>query len=155
MNRPLPDTLSVWVPPVPVVVEKIEVQVVPSLEVWIWNALPNAVSQCSVTWQMDCAEPRSTCSHCGSENALDQRVPWLPSTAFAAGKEAFSIEEAVAGRFSAMLVVPQVPAAAGAAPGTRIAASARGPAARASAHTRRVTHPNRAAERIARSMTPP
>src|SRR5215469_3525620 len=112
--RPLPDTLSVWVPPVPVVVEKIDVQVVASVEVWIWNALPYAVSQCSVTWQTDCTEPRSTCSHCGSENALDQRVLRLPSTAFDAGKELFCTEDAVAGRFSAMLVVPQVAAAAGA-----------------------------------------
>src|SRR5215472_2964726 len=130
-NRPLPATLSVWVPPVPVVVEKIDVQVVPSAEVWIWNALPNAVSQCSVTWQMDCTVPRSTCSHCGSENALDQRVPWLPSTAFEAGNEAFSNEDAVAGRFSAMLVVPQLAAAAGAAPGASNPVSASGAAASA------------------------
>ena len=41
--------------------------------------------------------PRSTCSHCGSENALDQRVPVLPSTAFEAGNEAFSTDDAVAG----------------------------------------------------------
>ena len=72
-------------PPVPVVVEKIEVQFVPSGDVWIWNALPYAVSQFSVTWQIVWLEPRSTCSHCGSENALDQRVPVLPSTAAEAG----------------------------------------------------------------------
>src|SRR5947209_18249304 len=40
--------------------------------------------------------PRSTWSHCGSEKALDQRVPVLPSTAADAGKVAFSVEEAVA-----------------------------------------------------------
>src|SRR5215467_14689682 len=125
MNRPLPDTLSAWVPPVPVVVEKIEVQVVPSAEVWIWNALPYAVSQFRVTWQTDCTEPRSTWSHCGSENALDQRVPVLPSTAFEAGKAELSSEDAVAGRFSATLVVAQLAAAAGTAPGTTNAASTR------------------------------
>src|ERR1035438_10507178 len=54
-------------------------------------------------------EPRSTSSHCGSENALDQRVPRLPSTASAAGKPAFSVEDAVAVLFSARLVVPQLP----------------------------------------------
>jgi hypothetical protein len=42
-------------------------------------------------------EPRSTSSHCGSENALDQRVLVLPSTAADAGNEAFSSEDAVAG----------------------------------------------------------
>ena len=42
--------------------------------------------------------PRSTWIHCGSLNALDQRVPVLPSTAADAGKVAFSVEDAVAGR---------------------------------------------------------
>ena len=55
-------------------------------------------------WSRD--RPRS---HCGSENALDQRVPVLPSTASAAGVPAFSVEDAVAGLFSARFVVPQVP----------------------------------------------
>ncbi len=41
--------------------------------------------------------PRSTCSHCGSEKALDQRVPVLPSTAFDAGYAALSVDDAVAG----------------------------------------------------------
>jgi hypothetical protein len=41
--------------------------------------------------------PRSTCSHCGSLNWLDQRVPALPSTALAATVPAFSTEDAVAG----------------------------------------------------------
>src|SRR6266567_2798155 len=84
-------------PPVPVLVEKIEVQAVPSGEVWIWNDLAYAASQSRLTWQIAWLDPRSTCSHCGSENALDQRVPVLPSTAFDAGKLAFSTDDAVAG----------------------------------------------------------
>src|SRR5260370_41167761 len=95
--RPVPETVRAWMPPVPVVVEKIEVQFTASGEVWIWNALPYAVSQFSVTWQIDWLDPRSTCSHCGSENALDQRVFGFPSTAFAAGQRAFSVDDAVAG----------------------------------------------------------
>src|ERR1700743_717949 len=55
-------------------------------------------------------EPRSTSSHCGSENAEDHLVPVLPSTAADAGKVAFSVDEAVAVLFSATLVVPQVAA---------------------------------------------
>src|ERR1039457_6772240 len=89
-----------------------EVQVVPSGEVWIWNAVAYAASQFSVTWQMDWVEPRSTSSHCGSEKALDQRVPRLPSTAFEAGEPAFSREDAVAVLFRARLVVPHVASAA-------------------------------------------
>src|SRR5689334_7790786 len=42
--------------------------------------------------------PRSTWSHCGSPNALDHRVPVLPSTAFDAGYAALSVDDAVAGR---------------------------------------------------------
>jgi len=87
-NRPVPVTLRVCVPPVPVVVEKIVVQVVPSGEVWIWNAVAYAVSHCKTTWLIEAVAPRSTCSHCGSEKALDQRVLVLPSTAFDAGNEA-------------------------------------------------------------------
>ncbi len=56
-------------------------------------------------------DPRLTCSHCGSENALDQRVAVFPSTAADAGNEAFSAEEAVAGWFSAASVVLHVAAA--------------------------------------------
>src|SRR5215475_11074994 len=97
MYLPEPDTLSACVPPVPVVVEKIEVQVELSVETWIWNALPYAVSHINVTWQIDWTEPRSTSSHCGSENMLDQRVPVFPSVAFAAGNEEFSSEDAVVG----------------------------------------------------------
>src|SRR5690349_14661795 len=41
--------------------------------------------------------PRSTWIHCGSANALDQRVPGLPSTAAEAGVPALSVDEAVAG----------------------------------------------------------
>src|SRR5579859_5846478 len=63
-----------------------------------------------LTPQTLCAEPRSTSSHCGSENALDHLVPVLPSTAADAGVPAFSVEEAVAVLFSATLVVPQVAA---------------------------------------------
>src|ERR1700730_3953293 len=99
MYRPLPVTLKVWLPPVPVVVEKMLVHVVLSVEVWIWNALPYAVSQFRVTWQMAWDEPRSTSSHCGSEKALDQRVPVLPSTASAAGVAALSVEAAGGGSF--------------------------------------------------------
>src|SRR5215475_5206578 len=86
------------------------VQVELSVDTWIWNAVAYAVSHCRVTPQMLCADPRSTSSHCGSENALDQRVPVLPSTAAEAGKLAFSKEDAVAVLFSATLVVPQVAA---------------------------------------------
>ena len=46
---------------------------------------------------MAAVAPRSTWIHCGSLNALDQRVPALPSTAFAAAVPAFSVDEAVAG----------------------------------------------------------
>ena len=42
--RPLPLTVSVWVPPVPVVVVWTVVQVVASAEVWIWNAVAYAAS---------------------------------------------------------------------------------------------------------------
>src|SRR5258708_7240664 len=56
---------------------------------------------------MLCVEPRSTCSHCGSLAALDQRVPALPSTARFAVVPPFSMEDAVAVLFSATFVVPQ------------------------------------------------
>jgi len=61
------------------------------------------------TWHTDVDAPRSTCSHCGSPNWLDHRVPALPSKAADAGRPAFSTDDAVAGRFSATLVLPQVP----------------------------------------------
>src|SRR5215472_3561611 len=68
---------------------------------------------------MDWLLPRSTSIHCGSENALDQRVPVFPSVALAAGKLAFSVDDAVVGWCSATFVVPQVAAVAmGAAAGS-------------------------------------
>src|SRR5215471_5030688 len=69
-------------------------------------------------------EPRSASSHCGSENALDQRVPVLPSVALAAGNEEFSSDDAVVGWCRARFVVPQL-----AASGTAGVASAALPAA--------------------------
>src|SRR5690349_21834079 len=62
---------------------------------------------------MACVEPRSTSSHCGSENALDHLVPVFPSTAFEAGNEAFSSEDAVAVLPCAMFAVLQPPVPAG------------------------------------------
>src|SRR5258708_32823746 len=41
--------------------------------------------------------PRSTASHCGSEKALAQRVPVLPSVALEAGVPGPSTEDAVVG----------------------------------------------------------
>jgi hypothetical protein len=73
------------------------VQAVPLVEVWIWNVRAYAASQRSTTWLMVAAAPRSTLSHCGSLNALPQRVPVLPSTAAEAGVDVFSVDEEVAG----------------------------------------------------------
>src|SRR4051794_33043754 len=102
MNRPLPVTVRVWVPPVPVVVAKMVVNgPVAAGAVWSWNAVPNAASQVSTTRQMVAVAPRSTWTHWGSEKADDQRVAVLPSTAAEAGVPAFSVEEAVAGWLSA------------------------------------------------------
>jgi hypothetical protein len=50
-----------------------------------------------LTPQIAWVEPRSTSSHCGSENALDHRVPVLPSVAAAAVKPALSRDDAVVG----------------------------------------------------------
>src|SRR6476660_6354683 len=50
-----------------------------------------------MTWLIVAGPPRSTSSHCGSLKADDQRVPVLPSVAFAGGNEAFSTDEAVVG----------------------------------------------------------
>src|SRR4051812_7644166 len=55
-----------------------------------------AASQFRTTRLSVAVVPRSTCSHCASLNALDQRVPVLPSTALAAAKSAFSALDAVA-----------------------------------------------------------
>src|SRR5215470_2161634 len=77
---------------------------------------------------MVAVDPRSTCSHWGSLNALDHRVPVLPSTAALAGVPAFSTEEAVAGlpcdsRVAAAWAVPT--AIASEASRIRISAPAR------------------------------
>jgi hypothetical protein len=61
---------------------------------------------------MACEEPRSTSSHCGSENPLDQRVPVFPSTAADAGNEAFCDEDAAAGWYRARFAGPRVAARA-------------------------------------------
>src|SRR5215468_1675707 len=107
--RPVPVTLRVWVPPVPVVVEKMVVQVELSVEVWIWNALPYAASHCSTTWQTACAEPRSTSSHCGSENARDRRLRGFQRARPEAGGRASRVEDAVAVWFSGVSRRPRVP----------------------------------------------
>jgi len=73
------------------------VQVDPSMDTWIWKALAYATSQISTTWSTAAVAPRSTCSHCGSLNWLDQRVSVLPSTAAEAGVPAFSTDEAMTG----------------------------------------------------------
>src|SRR5262245_22346997 len=65
-------------------------------DTWIWNAVAYAASQFRTTWLTVAVAPRSTWIHCGSEKALDQRVPVLPSTAAEAGNTAFSVDEAVA-----------------------------------------------------------
>src|SRR3954465_12616888 len=83
------------------------VHAVPLAETWIWNAVAYAASQFSCTWQIDWLLPRSTCSHCGSLNALDHRVPVLPSTAAEAAVPAFSADDAVAALPWAALAVPQ------------------------------------------------
>src|SRR5262245_515720 len=107
MNRPVPETSSVCTPPAPVVVEKMGVQPpVPVADTWISNDLANAASHRNPTRQMGTELPRSIWIHCGSLNALDQRVPLLPSTALAAGVPAFSVDDAVAGRPSAAFAVP-------------------------------------------------
>ena len=80
---------------------------------------------------MDWVEPRSTSSHCGSENALDQRVLRFPSVAFDAGQLGPCIDDAVVGWCNAMFVVPQVAAdALGAARPATSAVSTRAMAAR-------------------------
>src|ERR1700750_2079145 len=94
--RPVPVTVRVSVPPVPVVVWAIVVHVVPSLEVWIWYALPYALSHWSTTWLIVAVAPRSTWIHCGSLNWLDHRVVVSPSTALEAAQASPSVDEAVA-----------------------------------------------------------
>src|ERR1700733_15177948 len=92
---------------------------------------------------MEALAPRSPSSHCGSLNALDHRVPVLPSTAAEAGNDAFSTDEAVA-------VFPcesRVAASALCAVPARNAA-ARARAAAMVARTRSETGRRRAAERM-------
>src|SRR5689334_20545267 len=72
-------------------------------EVWIWKAVAYAASQRRITCPMVAVEPRSTWIHCGSDAALDQRVPALPSTPLAQGVPAFSTDEQVTALFSARL----------------------------------------------------
>src|SRR5579859_3518726 len=98
---------------------------------------------------MDWTEPRSTSSHCGSEKALDHRVPVFPSTAFDAGKLAFSSDEAVAALPCARLAVPQVAAPAG--PGVSAVTSS--PAIRLSAATMAAPIRWRGSPHVLRLMT--
>src|SRR5690349_1342707 len=81
-------------------------------ETWTWNAVAYAASHCRTNRQTAVDAPRSTWIHCGSLNALDQRVPALPSTAALAGVPAFSTEDAMAGLPWATFVLPQVPVGA-------------------------------------------
>jgi hypothetical protein len=90
-------------------------------------------------------DPRSTSSHCGSANALDHRVPVFPSTAFEAGKVAFSSEDAVAVLPWATFAVPQVAASAELAvsavtsnPATRLSAATKAATTRLRARLRKV-----------------
>src|ERR1041384_5068615 len=85
------------------------VQFAASLDTWSWNAVAYAASQVSTVWQTVTGAPRSTYIHCGSLNALAQRVPVLPSNAALAGVPAPSDDAAVAGRPCAALAVPQPP----------------------------------------------
>src|SRR5260370_42597809 len=82
------------------------VQVVPLGETCSWNERAYAASQLRSTPQIDTVAPRSIWIHCGSLNALDQRVPVLPSTAAGAADAAFSVDDAVAGPPGAQSVLP-------------------------------------------------
>jgi hypothetical protein len=87
-------------------------------------------------------DPRSTWSHCGSEKALVQRVLVLPSTAAEAGNLALSVEDAVAGRPAARLVLPQLAAeASGAVAGSTSPASSDPLVSRIAASRRRCLGP--------------
>src|ERR1700759_1530895 len=96
-NRPLPLTVMLLTTQTPAVVLKIVVQLLPSFEVWIWNARANAASQRRVTRPTWVGLPRSTRSHCGSVNALDPRVDWLPSLPWNARKSLVSFDDDSAG----------------------------------------------------------
>src|SRR5579859_6531436 len=63
-----------------------------------------AASQVSTTWQIVRVAPRSSWIHCGSEKALDHRVPVLPSTALPGGNAPLSVDDAVAGTPRALSV---------------------------------------------------
>jgi hypothetical protein len=96
--RPLPDTVRSSVPPSPVVVEYTGVHVASSSETSIRYAFPYAASHSSLTWLSVDLVPRSTEIHCGSlPSLLAQRVFVFPSTAFDAGSELLSTDDAVAG----------------------------------------------------------
>jgi hypothetical protein len=84
------------------------------------KAVAYAASQLTWTWSTVYVAPRSTCSHCGSLNWLDHRVPALPSTAAVAGKAADSLDDAVTGRPCEM----SGPAATAGVVWTRLTASA-------------------------------
>src|SRR5690242_20093485 len=96
-NRPLAETVTVWVPSAPLVTGVASVQALPSADTWILKVAARAVSQCIEICVMAWVEPRSTCSHCGSANADDHRVPSSPSVAELAGVPAFSVDDAVVG----------------------------------------------------------
>src|SRR4029453_3769919 len=85
-------------PPVPFTVVLRVVQELPLAEARMVKLRAYAASQSSTTEDSVAVEPRAPCGPCGSLNALDQRVPALPSTALDAGKAADSVDEAVAGR---------------------------------------------------------
>ncbi|MDF9811518.1 hypothetical protein M2266_000749 [Streptomyces sp. SPB162] len=82
---------------------------VPVSETWIWKPRAYAASQVNPIWLTEAVAPRSTWIHCGSLNALDQRVPVLPSTAAPAAVPAFSADDAVAG-FPCESSAPAAPA---------------------------------------------
>jgi len=62
-------------------------------------------SHCRVTPQMLKLLPRSTYTHCGSENALDHRVPVLPSKALPESVSLVSLLGDSEALFSAALVL--------------------------------------------------
>src|SRR5882724_4226804 len=66
-------------------------------------AVAKAASQETEKPLTDAFAPRSSCSHCGSLQAEDQRVVGSPSTAAEAGVSAPCAEEAVASAPTAML----------------------------------------------------
>src|SRR5689334_4149116 len=89
------------------------------------NAFAYAFCQARTTWQTSTSAPRSICIHCGSLPwALAQRVVALPSTALSGDSRVASMDDAVAGRLRAALVVPQAAAAvAGRVTMVRVAAT--------------------------------